>query len=284
MIVFDKVYFSYSNHLGENIPALKGINLSVVEGESLLILGGNGSGKTTLLKLARGLLMPTKGTVRIQGLDTNDPRSELSHLVSYILSRPGDMIFSPIVEEDVAFGLECRGLPSEEICSRVNHSLKMLGLTELRKNQTHQMSGGEQQKVALAGALAHDPKILLLDEPTAYLDSGQSRRILKQVQQLKNPITILLTTQRPDPMFQPDRILVLHKGRSLFCGPPADLLNQPEILTLAGLIPSKSLLLGKRLYKKGIPLKNPYHTPEQLIKQLCKLWYQISAISAVKAQ
>jgi energy-coupling factor transport system ATP-binding protein len=217
-------------------------------------------------------------------LDSKDPRLDLPHIVSYVLSRPGDMIFSPIVEEDIAFGLECRGLPSEEICTRVNHSLTMLELTEFRKNQTHQLSGGEQQKVALAGALAHNPKILLLDEPTAYLDSSQSRKMLKQVQKLKNSITILLATQRPDPIFQPDRILVLHKGRSFFCGPPADLLNQPEILKLAGLIPSKSLLLGKRLRKKGLPLKKPYHTPEQLIKQLCKLWCQTSATSAVKAQ
>jgi energy-coupling factor transport system ATP-binding protein len=284
MIVFDNVYFSYPNPHGESIPALKGINLSLAEGESLLILGGNGSGKTTLLKLARGLLMPTEGTVRIQGLNSRNPRSDLSHLVSYVLSRPGDMIFSPIVEEDIAFGLECRGLPSKEIYTRVHHSLAMLELTKIRKNQTHQLSGGEQQKVALAGALAHNPKILLLDEPTAYLDFSQSQRMLKQIRKLKNSITILLATQRPDPIFQPDRILVLHKGSSLFCGPPVDLLNQPETLKLAGFIPSKSLLLGNRLRKKGLPLKKPYHTPEQLIRQLCKLWCQISATSAVEAQ
>ncbi len=286
MIVFDNVDFSYHNTKGEAIPALDGIELAVSEGEFLLILGSNGSGKTTLLKLACGLLLPGRGTVRIRGLDTGDPhnRSKILNIISLVLSRPSDMIFSPVVEEDVAFGLECRGLPGEKIRTRVERSLTMVGMMEFRKAQTHQLSGGEQQKVVLAGSLAQNPDILLLDEPTAYLDSGESRRMLKLVQKLRrrNSMTLLLATHRPDPAFQADRVLVLQEGKAVFTGPPTDLSNRPGILRAAGLIPSKTALLRKRLRKKGIPVGNPSHTPELLVRRLCELGSRTSPISAGK--
>jgi energy-coupling factor transport system ATP-binding protein len=280
MIVFDAVDFCYHHPEGEDIPALKGIDLTIADGESVLVLGGNGSGKTTLLKLASGLLTPSKGTVRIRGLDTKTSHLDLGDIVSLVLSRPRDMIFSPIAEEDVAFGLECRGLPPEEIRVRVDRSLDMVGMGQFAKAHIQQLSGGEQQKVVLAGALAQDPKILLLDEPTAYLDSGESRRMLEQIHELKNSMTLLLATQRPDPTIQVDRVLVLHQGKSVFCGPPADLPHKSETLRAAGLLTPKTVLLGEHLRKKGVPIKRPYHTPQLLVKQLCKLWSQTSATQA----
>lgn len=286
MIVFDNVDFSYNNSEGEEIPALVGLELSIAEGESLLILGGNGSGKTTFLKLVCGLLLPTRGTVRIQGLDTgnHNNRSNLLYSISLVLSRPSDMIFSPIVEEDVAFGLECRGFPAQEIRERVEKTLKMVGMMGFRKAQTHQLSGGEQQKVVLAGSLAQDPNILLLDEPTAYLDSRESRRMLELVQTIRRrkSMTLLLATHRPDLAIDADRVLVLQKGKAVFYGTFADLSSRPEIFKTAGIIPSKSILLGERLRKKGILLGTPSNTPELLVKRLCELRSQISPTSPGK--
>lgn len=280
MIVFDAVDFSYHQPEGEDISALKGIDLTVAEGESLLVLGGNGSGKTTLLKLACGLLAPTKGTVRIRDHDTKTSHLDLGDIVSLVLSRPRDMIFSPIAEEDVAFGLECRGFAPEEIRARVDRSLDMVGMARFAKAHIQQLSGGEQQKVVLAGALAQNPKILLLDEPTAYLDSGDSRRMLEQIHELKNSMTLLLATQRPDPAIEVDRVLVLHEGKSVFCGPPAELPHKSEIFRTAGLSTPKTVLLGDHLRKMGVRIKKPYHSPQLLVKQLCKLWSQTSATQA----
>jgi energy-coupling factor transport system ATP-binding protein len=280
MIVFDNVDFAYRSHKGEDICALEGINLTVAKGESLLVLGGNGSGKTTLLKLARGLLSPTRGDVRIKGADTATERAKLSRIVSFVLSRPGDMIFSPIVEEDIAFGLECRGLPPEEIRYRVDRSLETVGMARFAKARIYRLSGGEQQKIVLAGALVQNPDVLLLDEPTAYLDSGESRRMMERVKKLQDSMTIILATQRPDPVFRPDRVLVLHEGKTVFCGPQADLHHRAGIMKAAGLAPPKTVLLGERLRKKGVPVKDPSHTPELLVKQLCKLWSQTSPTSA----
>jgi energy-coupling factor transport system ATP-binding protein len=283
MIVFEAVDFSYQNPEGNDIPALKGINLTVAEGESVLVLGGNGSGKTTLLKLACGLLLPTVGTIRIQGTDTKSNCLVLPKIVSLVLSRPRNMIFSPIVEEDVAFGPECQGLPSEEIRTRVDQSLQMVGMGQFRRAQIHRLSGGEQQKVVLAGAIAQNPGILLLDEPTAYLDSGESRRLLDQVRKLQDSMTLMVATQNPDPAFRADQVLVLHEGRSVFYGSPVTLSDKAEILKTAGLIPPKAVLLGKQLRKSGLPIEEPYHTPELLVKQLCKLWSQTSATPTAKA-
>ena len=275
MIVFNKVDFFYPGRDGGPVAALKGISLAVPEGEFLLILGGNGSGKSTLLKLVRGLLLPSGGTVRVRGLDTAgaENRRELDDTVSMVLSRPADMIFSPVVEEDVAFGLECRGRPPEEIRRRVGESLHMLGMEKLRRGRTHRLSGGEQQKVVLAGALARSPRVLLLDEPTAYLDGGEARRMLELVRsiQRRTGMTLLLATQRPDLAPRADRVLVLREGEIVFCGPPADLLDCPRTLRALGLVPSKTVLLKEYLRKKGIPVGKPCHTPELLARRLCEL-------------
>ena len=216
-------------------PALKGVSLKVRKGEFVAVVGENGAGKTTLVKHLNGLLLPKKGTVSVEGLDTKENDWEVKKTVGVVFQNPEDQLVNSIVEEDVAFGLENLGVPQTEICETVEETLETLGIEKLTKENVNALSFGQKQLVALAGVLAMRPDYVILDEPTAMLDPLKKARltkILKELNELGTAI-ILVTNNLNDVQEQAKRVVVLKNGRVLFDGKTKKL--SKKVLKKAGL-------------------------------------------------
>ena len=192
------LYYTYERSDGEKIEALKGLDLTVHAGEFIAILGHNGSGKSTLARLLNGLLEPLSGDVEVMGMNTKDGAKifEIRRALGLVFQNPDNQMVATVVEEDVAFGPENLGLPSEEIVRRVDHALKLVEMEHERMRAPHLLSGGQKQRVAIAGILAIDPEIIVLDEPTAMLDPVGRREIMRTLKRLheEEKKTIVLIT------------------------------------------------------------------------------------------
>ncbi|MDP8923824.1 MAG: energy-coupling factor transporter ATPase [Chloroflexota bacterium] len=222
-MVVDDVHFEYRARGQDPVPALRGVSLTVRDGERVAVVGANGSGKSTLARLLNGLLLPTGGQVRVGGLDTRDPagRREIRQAVGMVFQNPDNQLVATIVEEDVAFGPENLGLPSDEIRARVDAALALLGLEELRHRPPHLLSGGQKQRVAIAGALAMRPHVLVLDEETALLDPVGRAEVRAAVARLHAEGTaIVQVTHFMEEAVAADRVLVMAGGRVVLEGPP----------------------------------------------------------------
>lgn len=200
LIRFDDVDFSYLSDEEENheeIEVIKKLNLSIEEGSFVAVLGHNGSGKSTIAKLINGILVPKSGTVTVNGITTENEDNvfEIRKNVGMVFQNPDNQIVASVVEEDVAFGVENLGVPSEEIRRRVDEALKTVGMYELREKAPHKLSGGQKQRVAIARAMVNNPKILLADEPTGALDSKSGAQIMELFQKLNEEgVTIVMIT------------------------------------------------------------------------------------------
>ena len=216
MIECKNVVFKYST--GEEIEklAIDGLNLEVNEGEFLVVLGHNGSGKSTVAKHMNALLVPTEGTVIVNGLDTSDENNvwDIRATAGMVFQNPDNQLVATIVEEDVAFGPENLGVPPEEIRKRVYDALEKVGMSEYKKHAPHLLSGGQKQRVAIAGILAIQPKCIIFDEPTAMLDPSGRREVMENIKELnkKHGITVILITHYMDEAAQADRVVVMDKG------------------------------------------------------------------------
>ena len=207
------------------MPALRGIDLEIAQGEWVALVGANGSGKSTLAKLCNALLLPTQGVCFVLGNETGDSTrvEEIRANVALVFQNPEDQIVASIVEEDVAFGPENLGLPSEEIQRRVEDALSLAGLLERRKVASHSLSGGQKQRLALAGALALKPKALILDESTSMLDPEGRESFLGCLGELNGRgLTIVQITHRMEEAIQAARIVVIDRGRVVWDGKPVD--------------------------------------------------------------
>jgi len=214
--------------------ALRGISLSVESGEYVAIVGANGSGKTTLARHLNGILQPTSGTIAINELSTSDVDSiaEIRKTVGMVFQSPDDQLVATVVEEDVAFGPENAGLPPEEIERRVHDALVAVDMWDHRSRPTHQLSEGQKQRVALAGALAVKPRILVLDEATSMLDPAGSHAMLKILDQLhREGLTILTITHKMVEAARAERIVVMHNGEIADDGSPAVVFAREELAT-----------------------------------------------------
>lgn len=246
LLLMRGVSFTYP---GRAEAALWGIDLRVEEGELVILTGLNASGKSTLCRLANGLRLPREGKVLVGGLDTSDPANlrEIRRSVSLIMQNPDHQIVASTVEDDIAFGLENLGLPREEIASRVEEMLQRLDLAPLRHRQPHLLSLGEKKRLALAGALAVRPRLLVSDESTSMLDMAARREVFSWFLALREELglAVLHVTHHPEEMLAADRVVVLHQGRVSFDGPPGELfrdsglvdrlrLQVPRLLALAG--------------------------------------------------
>lgn len=259
---------------GERI-ALQDINGDIRQGELLAIIGPNGSGKSTLARHFNALLLPTRGTVTVNGLSTADPanRWEIRCRVGMVLQNPDNQLVAAVVEEDVAFGPENLGLPPEEVRRRVDRALALVGLGEQRLRPPHSLSGGQKQRLAIAGALAMKPSCLVLDEPTAMLDPAGRREVLKTLLDLnrRESLTVILVTHFMEEAVFADRVWVLSGGRLVLEGTPAQVFSQREILQKIGLALPGPAELAWRLRNSGWPIPAGILTLDDLVACLADL-------------
>ena len=234
MIKIDNVSFEYS----EGKPVLKNVSLEVKKGEFLVILGHNGSGKSTLARHMNALLLPNEGDVIVSNMNTKDESlvNKIRQRVGMVFQNPDNQIVAAIVEEDVAFAPENLGVPSDEIRCRVDWALGVVGLSEYARHAPHLLSGGQKQKVAIAGVLAMKPAYLVLDEPTAMLDPKGRREVMATLQELnREGITIVLITHNMEEAVYADRVAVMKKGEILMLGTPREVFAEVERIKALGL-------------------------------------------------
>lgn len=250
---------------------LQGIDLEVEEGALIALLGENGAGKTTLILHINGLLQPTAGILRIDDLDPCNPRQvrELRSRVGMLFQNPADQIVASTVAEDIAFGLENANLPTLEIQSRVRAQLEYMGMVREANHPPHLLSGGQIQRVALAGILARRPRILLLDEPTSMLDPRARELFLSLVVELhRQGMTIILITHHMEEAVLADQLVVLQHGKIAMQGSPQEIFSQPGRLRETGLQIPEALEYALRFESLGWDLPDPVLTPDQLLAAL----------------
>lgn len=236
LIKFDNVSFSYKavddSDNAVNIPVLKNFNLSIEEGSFVAILGHNGSGKSTVAKLTNGILFADEGTVTVNGKVAVDDDSiyEIRRDAGMVFQNPDNQIVSSIVEEDVAFGVENLGVPSQECRKRVDEALKTVGMYDYRLKTPSKLSGGQKQRVAVAGIIAMKPRCIILDEPTAMLDPIGRKEVIDTVIKLNKQegITVVLITHYMDEAVKADRVIVMEKGRIMLDGTPSEVFSNVD--------------------------------------------------------
>ena len=251
--------------------ALKNINLQINEGEFLCVIGKNGSGKSTLGKLINGLFLPTIGDVTIYGMNTKieDNILDIRKNVGMVFQNPDNQIVASIVEEDVAFGLENLGIATDEMKKRVDKVLTDLNLEKYRHYSPNKLSGGQKQKLALAGILAMKPKVIVFDEPTAMLDPIGRKELIDTIVKLnkEEKITIILITHFMEEIVDSDRVIVMNQGEIVGEYTPKVVFNEVDI-SKYGIIPPKIITIKNELVKNGMKIKNDIMNVENLVDEL----------------
>jgi len=261
IIKTEQLTFAYPAEEGAAaVNALDGVDLAIKKGSFTVILGHNGSGKSTLAKHMNAVLLPGGGTVRVDGMDTKDESMllEIRRRVGMVFQNPDNQIVANVVEEDVAFGPENLGVPTEEIQKRVDAALGTVGMSAFSLHAPHKLSGGQKQRIAIAGIIAMEPACIVMDESTAMLDPCGRREVLDTVRQLNREkgMTIVLITHHMDEAAMADRVVVMDSGRVVMDGPPRDILVRMEELRAIGLdVPhTVELLYGLREDGFDVPL------------------------------
>lgn len=272
MIEINELTFSYPSRTGTEIPVFNKFNLYIPAGRYVSLMGPNGSGKTTLGKLIKGLLSPAAGSIRIAGETL--PPGEISPRVGYIFSNPENQIVCSVVEEDVAFGLENMGLDRRTIAERVERGLALVGMQNYRGAAPHHLSGGQQQKVVLAGVLAMDCEILVLDEPTSMLDLQDQEEILNLLSQIhfQEKKTILHITHSFSAALRAQDFIYLDKGEVLLYGPWADFWAKAFVDNSLELTYPPLWELLQKLGKRGWPIPAPIHSATEAKKFLLEIF------------
>jgi energy-coupling factor transport system ATP-binding protein len=271
LVKVDGVSFRYPN---QEQPALDNVSFSVNRGEWLAIVGHNGSGKSTIAKLLSGLLLPTSGEIT---LDDETKLSEetvwefRSH-IGMVFQNPDNQFVGTTVKDDVAFGLENRGVTRDEMVKRIENSLTLVNMQEFLDQEPHHLSGGQKQRVAIASILAIQPSILLLDEATSMLDPKGRNEVIQTIHELKRKeeITVISITHDLEEAAKADRILVFNKGNVFAEGTPSDIFKLDEELERIGLDVPFPIKVTKRLKEKGITIQDVPLTEEGLIRELWK--------------
>ncbi len=275
IIKTEHLFFRYDSDAVQEDSVLSEINLSVIPGTFVALLGHNGCGKSTLAKHFNALLLPTGGKVWIDGADTSDESERLNirKTVGMVLQNPDNQLVSTIVEEDVAFGPENLGVEPDEIRRRVDSALKTVGMYDYRHHATYKLSGGQKQRVAIAGILAMQPNCIVLDEPTAMLDPQGRSEVIETVCRLNTEkgITVVLITHYMDEAVLADRVIVMDNGGILLDGTPPDVFSRVDVLRSVALDVPQPTDLCWRLRQKGIPLPDNILTPEECVEALCRL-------------
>ena len=259
----------------ETIRAVDDVDLDVKAGDFVAILGHNGSGKSTLAKHLNAILIPTEGTLYVDGKDTKDESKlwEIRQSAGMVFQNPDNQIIGTIVDEDVGFGPENMGVPSAEIWKRVEKSLKAVGMWEYRDHSPNKLSGGQKQRVAIAGVVAMQPRCIVLDEPTAMLDPNGRREVIRTVQELNRQehVTVILITHYMEEVIEADRIIVMDQGRVVMQGTPKEVFSHVEELKGYRLDVPQATLVAYELQKKGVPLPDGILSMRELEQELEKL-------------
>jgi len=259
----------------DKVRAIEGIDAEISEGEFVAILGHNGSGKSTLAKHLNALLFPAEGTVWIDGYDTKDQENllKIRQTTGMVFQNPDNQIIGSVVEEDVAFGLENIGTPTQEIVRRVSESLVTVGMDEYRSQSPNRLSGGQKQRVAIAGVVAMKPKCIVLDESTAMLDPVGRRDVMNTVQMLNRTegITVILITHYMEEAVMADRILVMNEGHLAMEGSPREIFAQVDQLKAYHLDVPQVTELAHELRREGLDLPEDILTTEEMVEHLCRL-------------
>ena len=255
IIEFRDVHFQYTD---EQREILCGIDLSIEEGSFVAVLGHNGSGKSTLAKHMNAILTPKSGQVLVDGIDTADENRllEVRGTVGMVFQNPDNQIVANVVEDDVAFAPENLGVPSAEIRERVDNALKTVGMYELRQHAPHLLSGGQKQRVAIAGVIAMQPRVIVLDEPTAMLDPQGRKEVITTITRLcrEQGMTVVLITHHMEECVGADRLIVMSNGRLAADGTPAEVFSQVELMEREGLSVPETVRIAYDLNRHGFEL------------------------------
>ncbi len=255
--------------------AVDNVSIDLVEGQFVAILGHNGSGKSTLAKHINALVMPTEGTVWVDGMDTKDDDKllDIRQTAGMVFQNPDNQIICTLVEEEVGFGPENIGVPTEEIWERVAKSLEAVGMTKFRKASPNKLSGGQKQRVAIAGIVAMKPKCIILDEPTAMLDPSGRKEVIKVLHELneKEHVTVVLITHYMEEVIDADRVFVMDAGKLVMEGTPRQIFTEVEKLKSLRLDVPQVTELAYELSKAGLNIPAGILTKEELTASLLKL-------------
>ncbi|MCR5161237.1 MAG: energy-coupling factor transporter ATPase [Lachnospiraceae bacterium] len=274
-LIFDYIKTGEDEKSVEKYRAIDGVDLDVKAGDFIAVLGHNGSGKSTLAKHLNAILVPTEGTVIVDGKDTKDESKvwEIRQSAGMVFQNPDNQIIGTVVDEDVAFGPENMGVPHEELWKRVEDSLKAVGMWEYKNHSPNRLSGGQKQRVAIAGVVAMKPKCIILDEPTAMLDPNGRAEVLSTVRELnqKAGVTIILITHYMEEVIRADKVFVMDQGKIVMQGTPREIFSQVERLKQLRLDVPQVTLLAHRLREKGLALSEGILTIDELTEELEKL-------------
>lgn len=277
-LVFDYMRRDEENQVEEVKRAIDHVNLEIEEGSFVAVLGHNGSGKSTLAKQINGILLPTEGTVWVSGMDTTDEERlwDVRKTAGMVFQNPDNQIIGNVVEEDVGFGPENIGVPTEEIWKRVDRSLQAVGMTMYRKKSPNRLSGGQKQRVAIAGVMAMKPKCIVLDEPTAMLDPNGRKEVIATLHELnqKEGITVLLITHYMEEAIDADRIIVMDDGRLVMDGTPREIFSRVKELKEYRLDVPQVTELAWELKEAGVKLSAGILTMEELMRELLPLFQE----------
>lgn len=271
----EDLHFSYPAAEGVTPVVLDGVTLSIEEGTFVAVLGHNGCGKSTLAKHMNAILLPSGGTVYVDGIDTADEDKllDIRRTVGMVFQNPDNQIVANVVEEDVAFAPENLGVPSAEIRRRVDEALEMVGMSDYATHAPHLLSGGQKQRVAIAGVIAMRPNCIVMDEPTAMLDPMGRQEVLETIKGLNKNygMTIVLITHHMDEAAQADRLIVMQKGTVVQDGPPKEVFAQVEALKAVGLTVPDTVELCWQLRQTGVDLPLDALTDDECAAALYQL-------------
>ena len=272
---YDYTRFDEEGNAEGKTRAVSDVTFSVAPGQFIAILGHNGSGKSTLAKHINALLTPAEGTMVVDGKNTAEEANiwDVRQCAGMVFQNPDNQIIGQVVEEDVGFGPENMGVPTEEIWQRVEESLKAVGMYAYRKHSPNKLSGGQKQRVSIAGVLAMHPKCIVMDEPTAMLDPNGRKDVIRAARALNQVegITIILITHYMEEVIHADTVLVMDEGKVVMQGTPREIFSQVERLKELRLDVPQVTLLAYELQKSGLPLPDGILTEQELTAELKKL-------------
>ena len=262
-LVHEYIHRDEDNQVESIQTALDGVDIEIEKGQFVAILGHNGSGKSTLAKHMNAILEPSGGEMWVDGMDTSDEKHlwDIRQSAGMVFQNPDTQIIASVVEEDVGFGPENIGVPTDEIWERVEESLKAVGMLKFRSHSPNKLSGGQKQRVAIAGVMAMQPECIIFDEPTAMLDP-------------KKGVTVILITHYMEEVVDADRVFVMDKGKVVMQGTPREIFSQVDELKRHRLDVPQITLLADELRKSGLPIPAGILTRAELVQELCKLGHR----------
>ena len=271
---FDYLKYDEDGNVEATQRAVNDVNLDIEAGDFVAVLGHNGSGKSTLAKQMNALLIPSEGTMWVDDMDTaKEPELwKIRQRAGMVFQNPDNQIIGTVVEEDVGFGPENMGVPTDEIWKRVDDSLKKTGMTAYRYQSPNKLSGGQKQRVAIAGVVAMRPSCIVLDEPTAMLDPNGRKEVLKAVSELnkKENVTVVLITHYMEEVIHANKVYVMDGGNVVMQGTPREIFSQVETLKKYRLDVPQVTLLAHELHKAGVDIPEGILTKEELVGALCR--------------